>query len=148
MAEKTGIGWTESSWNPTVGCTHVSFGCQNCYAETLALNLQTRGVAKYAQGFTPAIWRPHLDLPVHWRKPRRVFVNSMSDTFHLAFPEDYIREIWDVMLAADHHTYQVLTKRPNRMRLLTRRLNLELPPHIWLGVSAETRIIIPSCSQE
>ena len=139
MSDKTSIGWTESSWNPTVGCTHVSPGCDNCYAETLAINLQKRGMKKYALGFEPIIWRPHLELPLHWRRPRRIFVNSMSDTFHPAFPEDYIREIWDVMLTADQHVYQVLTKRPNRMRLLTRRLRLETPPHIWIGVSAETQ---------
>lgn len=141
MAEKSSISWTDASWNPTVGCTKVSPGCDHCYAEVLALRLRDRGIAKYALGFQPRPWEPDLDLPRRWRRPRRVFVNSMSDPFHRSIPREYVRQVWEVMLQTPRHTYQVLTKRPHRMAHVIRELELPVPDHIWLGVSAETQAL-------
>ena len=137
MAERSGIGWTEASWNPTVGCIKVSPGCDHCYAEPLAVKLQQRGIAKYEQGFTPRPWEPHLELPLRWRKPKLIFVDSMSDLFHRAIPREYVAKVWQVMIKADWHTYQLLTKRPHRMVEIITDLQLPLLDHIWLGVSAE-----------
>ncbi len=138
----TGIEWTEKTWNPVTGCTQVSAGCDNCYAKTLVDTRQIRNPksARYGHPFNEIMLHDgRLMQPTTWRTPQRVFVNSMSDVWHRDIPDDYIDRIFDVMEAASHHTYQVLTKRAERMRrYLNRRYpNQPCPSHIWLGVSVE-----------
>lgn len=141
MSDKSSIEWTDATWNPVTGCTKVSPGCEHCYAETFAERF--RGVAghPYEQGFDLKLWPERLDLPLRWKQPRRVFVNSMSDLFHKDVPNEYIRRVFDTMAKADIHTFQVLTKRPDRMmRLLGRWQDTEeyAPlPNVWLGTSIE-----------
>lgn len=139
MADRSPIEWTDATWNPTTGCTKVSQGCKHCYAETLAKRLQAMGSRNYRDGFKLTI-QPHmLQLPLQWKAPRRVFVNSMSDLFHQLVPDAYLDQIFDVMDAADWHLFQVLTKRPERMaQFITRRYpDAGAPAHIWLGTSVE-----------
>lgn len=138
--EMTTIEWTDATWNPATGCTKVSQGCKNCYAERVF----PRVYAKTGRKFTDVLCHPdRLDAPLHWRKPRRVFVNSMSDLFHEAVPESFVDEVFGVMVDADHHTYQILTKRPKRMLdYMASRYGhgggqLRPPSHVWLGVSVE-----------
>ena len=127
MASKTAIEWTETTWNPTTGCDRVSPGCDHCYAMTLAKRLKAMGNPRYQNdgrpetsgpGFGVTIHPDKLDEPLHWRKPTVVFVNSMSDLFHAEIPREFIAEVFAVMALTPQHTYQVLTKRPGRMRLL------------------------------
>lgn len=133
----TTIEWTTHTWNPVTGCTRVSPGCDNCYAEAIALRFA--GGAGFPRGFDVTL-KPHkLREPLRWREPSLVFVNSMSDLFHREIPVDYLGQIWSMMLGADQHIYQVLTKRPHRAAELIRRMSLPLPPHIWLGVSVENQ---------
>ena len=120
----------------------MSAGCDGCYARVQSERLKRFGQEKYAHGFLPRTWPDHLEQPLHWKKPAVVFVNSMSDLFHNAFPADYIASVWDVMLRADQHVYQVLTKRPHRMERIIRDRGLELPPHIWLGTSTEEQVFV------
>ena len=135
MADHSAIAWTDATWNPVTGCTKVSPGCDHCYAERIAET--KRGTPAFPVGFDVQL-RPHkLKDPLRWKTPRRVFVNSMSDLFHRAVPDEYLRTVWDTMLEADHHTYQVLTKRPHRMAHKVRTLGLQPAAHIWLGTSAE-----------
>ena len=142
MAETTRIRWSQSTWNPVTGCTKVSPGCDHCYAERIAE--QKRGTVAFPNGFDIQL-RPHkIRDPIKWRDPRRIFVNSMSDLFHRDIPDDYLRDIWDTMLEADQHVYQILTKRSHRMAHKVRELGLEVPPHIWLGVSAENQAMADS----
>lgn len=126
----TGISWTDEVWNPTTGCDRVSPGCDNCYALTMAKRLKGMGQAKYWRDGDPATSGPGfgltahlsaLDIPLHWRKPRRVFVNSMSDLFHANVPETFIGSVWNTMALAERHTFQVLTKRHARMRSMLNR---------------------------
>jgi protein gp37 len=135
MSDRSAIEWTDASWNPVTGCTQISPGCDNCYA--LAFAERFRGVAKhpYEQGFDLKLWPSRLELPLRWRRPRRVFVNSMSDLFHETIPDAYIHAVFDVMARADWHTFQVLTKRPKRLSELAS--SLPWPPHIWIGTSVE-----------
>ena len=143
----TTIEWTDETWNPVTGCSHVSDGCKNCYAEGIAKRFSGRNGFPVFQPWTArnaahnVVLHPErLDAPLHWRKPRRVFVNSMSDLFHDQVPEEFIERIFDVMRCETQHTFQVLTKRPERMRDIARREVAEngyLPNNIWLGVSAE-----------
>ena len=137
MSESTPIEWTDATWNPVTGCTKVSPGCAHCYAETFAERF--RGVLghPYEQGFDLKLWPGRLNLPLDWARPRRVFVNSMSDLFHEDVPDDYIRRVFDTMVSADWHQFQVLTKRPERMRQLAKLL--PWPPNVWAGVSIENR---------
>ena len=136
MAHGSGIEWTESTWNPVTGCTKVSPGCKHCYAERMAERLQAMGQANYARGFSVTL-QPHmLDLPLRWKKPQAVFVNSMSDLFHEDVPLGYIQQVFDVMRRAHWHRFQVLTKRSLRLAELGQEL--EWPPNIWMGVSVET----------
>ncbi len=118
---KSSIEWTEATWNPVTGCTKVSLGCRHCYAERLARRLQAMGNPNYANGFEVTLHEHMLSLPLKWRQPRIVFVNSMSDLFHEAVPADFIRRMFDVMRRAGHHTFQVLTKRSERLADLARR---------------------------
>lgn len=136
MADRSAIEWTDSTWNPVTGCTQVSPGCDHCYALVFAERF--RGVVghPYQQGFDLKLWPERLDLPLTWKRPRRVFVNSMSDLFHRDVPDDFVRRVFDVMWRADWHVYQVLTKRPHRLIHLAR--HFPWPEHVWIGVSIET----------
>ncbi|MCY4365039.1 MAG: phage Gp37/Gp68 family protein [Chloroflexi bacterium] len=136
MAISSKIEWTEVTWNPVTGCTKISHGCKNCYAERLAKRLQAMGVQKYRMGFEVALHPEVLGQPAHWHKPRHVFVNSMSDLFHQAVPTEYVQAVFNVMSKYPQHKFQVLTKRPARVRHLHREL--EWAPNIWLGVSIES----------
>ena len=137
MADGSAIEWTEATWNPVTGCSKVSPGCAHCYAETFAERWRGIPGHPYEQGFDLRLWPHRLDQPLRWRRPRLIFVNSMSDVFHEDIPEDFLREIFDVMVAAPHHTFQVLTKRPERMRELAD--SLPWAPNIWMGVTIENR---------
>ena len=135
--DKSNIEWTDSTWNPVTGCTQISPGCDNCYAKTIAENpFMARG---FPNGFAVQL-RPHkLRDPVKWKTGRRIFVNSMSDLFHPEVPDYYIQTIWETMLDAPQHTYQVLTKRAHRMAHKIQTLQLPTPQNIWLGVSTESQ---------
>lgn len=139
MSATSTIEWTDATWNVVTGCTKVSPGCDHCYAETFAE--RWRGVKGnyYENGFDLQLRPNMLDRPAAWKSRKRIFVNSMSDLFHVDVPDDYLDRVFDRMEAIDRHIYQVLTKRPERMRrYLKRRLaNKQLAPHIWLGVSVE-----------
>lgn len=130
------IEWTGATWNPVTGCTKVSPGCDHCYAERFAE--RWRGVPghAYEHGFDVTLRPQRLEQPLHWRTPSYVFVNSMSDLFHADIPETYIRDVFTVMRTAAQHTFQVLTKRAERMERVCRRL--EVPANVWLGVSVES----------
>jgi len=136
MGQASAIEWTESTWNPLTGCTKVSPGCKHCYAERMALRLQTMGQPNYARGFQLAMHENALELPVKWKKPQTIFVNSMSDLFHDEVPLEFIARVFDVMCRADWHRYQLLTKRSGR--LLELSPSLPWKPHIWMGVSVES----------
>jgi protein gp37 len=137
MADNSRIEWTEATWNPVTGCDKVSPGCAHCYAETFAE--RWRGVADhpYEQGFDLKLWPERLEVPLRWRRPRVIFVNSMSDLFHEDIPEDFIVEVFDVMRRADWHVFQILTKRHDRLADLAP--NLPWPTNVWMGVSIENR---------
>jgi protein gp37 len=136
MAAGSAIEWTDATWNPVTGCTQVSPGCDHCYALTFAERFRGVPGHPYEQGFDFRLWPQRLDLPLLWKKPRRIFVNSMSDLFHKDVPDAFVRSIFDTMLQADWHTYQILTKRPQRLARLGQ--SLPWPSHIWIGVSVET----------
>jgi protein gp37 len=137
MAQATAIEWTEATWNPVTGCGRVSPGCAHCYASTFAE--RWRGVPghPYEQGFDLRLWPERLERPLRWRRPRLIFVNSMSDMFHELIPDEYVAEVFDVMVRAPQHTFQVLTKRPERMVELAS--SLPWPENVWLGVTIENR---------
>ncbi len=138
MATGSQIEWTDATWNPSVGCTKISAGCKNCYAATLHARLTEMGQVKYAGPFTRVRpWPDHLELPLHWRTPRMVFVNSMSDLFHESLPFEHVDSVFDVMRRASQHTFQVLTKRAAYLRRMSSRL--EWPSNVWMGVSVEDR---------
>jgi protein gp37 len=158
MSDKTGIEWTDATWNPVTGCTEVSPGCDHCYAKTFAE--RWRGVPghHFEQGFDVVLRPERLDQPLRWSRPRRIFVNSMSDLFHDAVPDAFIAHVWAVMAAAEQHTFQVLTKRHGRMRSLLRTVDfwrtvsyrledmgldgvdsIDPPSNVWLGVSVENQ---------
>ena len=135
MAQGSGIEWTESTWNPVTGCTKISPGCKYCYAKRMAERLQAMGQANYANGFDLTM-QPHmLEIPLRWKKPQSIFVNSMSDLFHEEVPLTYIRRVFDVMNRAHWHRFQVLTKRAGRLAELSPKL--KWAPNIWMGVSVE-----------
>jgi len=137
MSTQSRIEWTEVTWNPTVGCTKISPGCKNCYAETMARRLKAMGVRGYENGFRLTLMPQRLSEPLERRKPTVYFVNSMSDLFHEKVPFEYIRRVFDVMARARQHTFQVLTKRAERMAEFGR--SVEVPANVWLGVSVENR---------
>ena len=135
MARKSKIEWTESTWNPVTGCTKISIGCRNCYAERFALRLKAAGSRNYANGFSVTL-HPHLlRMPLRWKQPHTIFVNSMSDLFHRNVPFDFISQIFGVMATASHHRFQVLTKRSGRMLQLSH--SLPWPENVWMGVTVE-----------
>ncbi|MBN1176099.1 MAG: phage Gp37/Gp68 family protein [Dehalococcoidales bacterium] len=135
MAQSTTIEWTDSTWNPVTGCTKISSGCINCYAERLALRLKAMGNPSYVNGFSVTLHEETLMLPLKWKKPQTIFVNSMSDLFHEDIPVEFIFRVFDVMCRADWHNFQILTKRADRMLELNPRLTWA--PHIWMGVTVE-----------
>ena len=135
MATNSTIEWTEATWNPLTGCTKISPGCKYCYAERMAKRLMAMGQSNYVNGFKLTLQEQALELPLKWKKPRTVFVNSMSDLFHKNVPTDYIERVFKVMNAAHWHQFQVLTKRSERLLEVSHRLNWT--PNIWMGVSVE-----------
>jgi len=135
MATQSAIEWTESTWNPVTGCTKVSAGCLNCYAERMAKRLRAMGQHRYSNGFKVTLQREALDEPYQWKKPRVVFVNSMSDLFHEKIPLRFIQEVFSVMNDNKQHTFQILTKRTERLRKLAPLL--QWSENIWMGVTIE-----------
>ncbi len=135
MGQKSAIEWTGSTWNPITGCVKISPGCMHCYAERMAKRLQAMGQPNYANGFKLALHEHALELPLKWKKPQTIFVNSMSDLFLKDVPVNFIKKVFDVMRRAHWHTFQVLTKRADRLHALS----AELPwmPNIWMGVTVE-----------
>jgi protein gp37 len=157
MGQKSAIEWTDATWNPVTGCSAVSAGCDNCYAATLAKRLlsdiylarapQAHSDIALRDPFAVRLWPERLSDPLHWREPRQIFVNSMSDLFHKDVPEAYVRQVFEVMLEAKWHVYQILTKRPARARRFVQR-NLDifvggvLPEHVWIGTSVENQAAV------
>jgi protein gp37 len=135
VSDKSAIEWTDATWNPVTGCTEISPGCDHCYARTFAERFRGVEGHPYEQGFDLKLWADRLELPITWHKPRRIFVNSMSDLFHRDVPDDFIRRVFDTMIRANWHIFQILTKRSDRLA----RLGPSLPwaAHIWPGVSIE-----------
>jgi len=143
----TSIEWTDATWNPVAGCTVISPGCTNCYAMRMAARLDAMGLKKYRaltrKSGKRAVWtgkvrldHAALDIPVSWKKPRRIFVNSMSDLFHEAVPAKFVAAVWTAMKAAPQHTFQILTKRPDRMAEIT--ASWDVLSNVWLGTSVES----------
>jgi protein gp37 len=135
MGLKSTIEWTESTWNPVTGCTKISQGCKHCYAERMAERLQAMGQPNYRNGFRLTLQPRMLELPLRWKQPQKIFVNSMSDLFHKDVPLDYIRQVFDIMRRAHWHRFQILTKRADRLAELSSYL--EWPENVWMGVSVE-----------
>ncbi|MGB7202485.1 MAG: phage Gp37/Gp68 family protein [Pyrinomonadaceae bacterium] len=131
------IEWTESTWNPVTGCNKISPGCKNCYAERMAKRLKAMRQKNYRNGFKLTLQQHMLELPLRWKKPQTIFVNSMSDLFHKDVPLEYIEQAFDVMKRAHWHRFQVLTKRADRLEMLSPFL--EWSPNIWMGVSVESQ---------
>lgn len=136
MASTSAIEWTDATWNPVTGCTQVSAGCDHCYAKTFAERFRGVPGHPYEQGFDLKLWPERLNMPLSWKKPRRIFVNSMSDLFHVDVPDEFIHQVFATMVTADQHIYQVLTKRPQRLARMAK--DLPWPNHIWVGVSIES----------
>ena len=132
---KSKIEWTESTWNPVSGCTKVSRGCDNCYAERMAMRLKAMGTRGYENGFDVTLHPHALDKPLKMKKPQVIFVNSMSDIFHDKIPDEFIFQIFEVMNKAHWHTFQVLTKRPKRLAKMASKLNWT--DNIWMGITVE-----------
>ncbi len=152
MAE-TSIEWTDATWNPVAGCTIVSAGCTNCYAMRMAARLEAMGLEKYShltrKSGKRAVWTGRItldesaiDAPLKWRGSRRIFVNSMSDLFHEAVPADFISKIWSVMQRTPQHTYQILTKRPERMSAILSDNGFSVLQNVWLGTSVESSDVL------
>lgn len=135
--KKTKIEWTEATWNPSTGCTKVSSGCKNCYAETMAKRLQAMGAPGYENGFTFTIMPHRLEIPLRTRKPTKYFVNSMSDLFHEDMPNEFLDRVFDVITQTPHHTYQILTKREER--LIMYFAGRKVPNNVWIGVTVENQ---------
>lgn len=151
MGDRSKIEWTDASWNPVTGCTEVSAGCDNCYAATLARGKLASAYSRQlpvvdtpenrADPFAVRLWPDRLDRPARWRRPRRIFVNSMSDLFHKDVPDSFIVQAFQTMAEADWHTYQILTKRPARAARFLDKHRMFLPSHIWLGTSIEDQSV-------
>lgn len=140
MATNSAIEWTEATWNPVTGCDKVSPGCAHCYAERMAKRLHAMGAPNYANGFALTLQPQMLQAPLGWRRPRKVFVNSMSDLFHAVVPTSYIEQVFSVMRRAHWHQFQVLTKRAERLAEIDRVL--AWPLNVWMGVSVENQRFI------
>ncbi len=136
MVNKSKIEWTDATWNPVTGCSKISPGCKNCYAERMARRLKAMGQKRYRNGFAVTLQPDLIDLPYQWKTPRRVFVNSMSDLFHFQVPLEYIQQVFKIIENNPHHTFQILTKRS--LRLTEVAHHLDWPDNLWLGVSVET----------
>lgn len=136
MGDKSAIEWTDATWNPVTGCSKVSPGCKNCYAERLAARLYAMGNPRYQNGFEVTLYEDQLTLPLTWKQPKKIFVNSMSDLFHEEVPEEFIVRAFKVMEQADWHLFQILTKRAKRLAELTSKLHW--PQNVWQGVSVES----------
>ena len=155
---ETAIEWTDSTWNPVAGCSIMSSGCTNCYAMQMAYRLEAMGVDKYT-GLTRksgarSVWkgvvhedRKALSIPISWKKPRKIFVNSMSDLFHPEVSMDFIADVWRVMADTPRHSYQVLTKRPDRMAEFTRAWDGGVLDNVWLGTSVEDAEVVDRIDQ-
>lgn len=135
MAKESAIEWTESTWNPVTGCTRQSAGCQHCYAERMAKRLKAMGSPNYVNGFRVTTHRESLELPLKWKKPQMIFVNSMGDLFHEKVPLKFIQDVFEVMAEASQHQFQVLTKRSARLCEIHK--SLTWPSNVWMGVTVE-----------
>jgi protein gp37 len=136
MAQASTIEWTEATWNPVTGCTKISPGCKFCYAERMAHRLQAMGKDRYRNAFRLTLQPDVVDAPLKWRTPRVIFVNSMSDLFHVDVPVEFIQQCFRIMVDASQHTFQILTKRPERAAEL--RAELPWPANVWMGTSVES----------
>ncbi len=136
MATKSRIEWTESTWNPITGCTKVSPGCKNCYAERMALRLKAMGVKNYKNGFDLTMHEELIELPLSWKKPQMIFVNSMSDLFHQDVTDEFIFALVETMRKSPWHKYQILTKRAERLEEISSRLSW--PDNVWVGITVES----------
>jgi protein gp37 len=140
MAFESSIEWTESTWNPVTGCTKTSPACKNCYAETFAERWRGISGHPFEQGFDLKLWPQRLGLPLAWKEPRMIFVNSMSDLFHKDVPDSFVDQVFDTMASADWHTFQVLTKRSQRFAEWSKnRGRSRWPRNVWAGVSVESQ---------
>jgi protein gp37 len=140
MAAESKIEWTEMTWNPVTGCTKVSAGCQHCYAERMAKRLQAMGVERYRNAFRLTLQEDLIEVPLKWKRPRLIFVNSMSDLFHEDVPLDFVQRVFETMVRCPQHNFQVLTKRSRRLREMACRL--PWPSNVWIGVSIEDASVI------
>jgi len=140
MAMGSTIEWTEATWNPVTGCTKISAGCKNCYAERMSRRLKAMGKDQYRNGFALTLQPQSVDLPRRWKQPRVIFVNSMSDLFHKDVPLDYIKRVFEVMNECTQHTFQVLTKRPEIAANYAK--DLHWSPNIWMGTSVENLLVL------
>lgn len=140
MAGESNIEWTERTWNPVTGCIKISQGCKHCYAERMAHRLKAMGSSRYVNGFAVTLHEDLLDVPKRWKKPATIFVNSMSDLFQDDVPERFILAVFETMQACPQHTFQVLTKRSERLREIAPRL--PWPANVWMGVSVEDQRVV------
>lgn len=136
MAQLSKIEWTEATWNPVTGCTKLSDGCKNCYAQRMAKRLHAMGNKRYQNGFDLTLHHDLLDLPLKWKKPKIIFVNSMSDLFHKKVPLSFIKSVFKTMRKADWHVFQIVTKRADRLAELAAKL--DWPANVWVGVTVES----------
>jgi protein gp37 len=140
MSQQSDIEWTDATWNPVTGCSKISPGCTRCYAEKFAERFRDVPGHPYQQGFDLRLWPERLDVPLRWKAPRMIFVNSMSDLFHDRVPDDFIAQVFATMRKATQHTFQVLTKRAERLAdWYDRHPQFEMLPNVWIGVSVEDR---------
>ena len=140
MASQSHIEWTEMTWNPVTGCNKISQGCKFCYAERMAKRLKAMGVERYRNGFEVTLQEDMVDRPLRWKKPRVVFVNSMSDLFHEDVPLEFIQRVFETMVKAEQHVFQVLTKRSDRLLAISDQL--PWPKNVWMGVSVEDNDVV------
>jgi protein gp37 len=140
MANKSAIEWTGATWNPSTGCDALSPGCDNCYAERLTRRLKAMGQKKYSNGFELTLHPETLELPLKWKEPQTIFVNSMSDLFHHDVPLEFIQRVFATMRAASWHQFQVLTKRSGRLQAFSDRI--DWPTNVWMGVSVESEVYV------
>lgn len=141
MGDNSAIQWTDATWNPTTGCTKISQGCKNCYAETLSKRLKHMGLKKYKNNFKFTQHESDVELPLQWKKSRKIFVNSMSDLFHEEAEMEFVGRCFFTMVKANWHIYQILTKRPDKMSefstMFSKYFGFPIPNHIWMGTSIE-----------